>query len=145
MRVAGQKAPALGTVTGQLYSFLMLGESSRVGYSGGPPRIAYSSNWALELANASSRAKDTRIKYCRRTVLPLLDAWKTDPSGMRHQTASHCAFAKLGPQTSEYTPGPSNIGEVALSTVILYVCLMFVNASRAGCGGELPRITYFAE
>jgi len=33
-----------------------------------------SPNWTLELANASSQAKDTRIKYFRRLVLPLLSA-----------------------------------------------------------------------
>jgi hypothetical protein len=79
----------------------MLGESSRVGCGGGPPRIAYSPNRALESANASRQAKDTRIKYCHRTGLPLLDAWRTEPSVMRRQTASHCAFAKMSPQTGE--------------------------------------------
>ena len=61
---------------------------------------------------------------------------------MRLYGASRCVFAKLGPQTGEYTPGPSNICEVASSTVIVYACLVFVSASRAGCGGKRPRIAH---
>jgi len=64
---------------------------------------------------------------------------------MRRQTASHCAFAKLGPQTGDYAPGSSNVGEVALSTVTVYVCLMFLNTSSAGCGGGAPLYCAFAK
>jgi len=45
---------------------------------------------------------------------------------------------KTGPRIGEYASGPSNIGEVAFSTVTVYVCLMFVNASSVGCGGMAP-------
>ena len=38
----------------------------------------------------------------------------------------------IGPQTGEYAPGSSNIGEVASFTVAVYVELMFVNASSVG-------------
>ena len=47
---------------------------------------------------------------------------------MRRRTASRVVFAKLGLQSGEHAPGPSNIGEVALSIVTVYICLMFVNA-----------------
>ena len=39
---------------------------------------------------------------------------------MRRYGALHCVFAKMGPQTGEFTPGPSDIGKVALSTVPIY-------------------------
>ena len=58
---------------------------------------------------------------------------------MRRYGALHCVFAKMGPQTGEFTPGPSNIDKVALSTVTAYVCLMFVDAI---CGGRAPCIAY---
>jgi hypothetical protein len=61
---------------------------------------------------------------------------------MRPRNALHCVFAKLGPQTGEYAPGPSNIGEVALSAMDVYACLMFVNTSSVGCGGRAPCIAY---
>ena len=96
------------------------------------------SNWRMRVAGPKTPA----LSIITGQVYPLLDTWRTEPSGMRHQTASHWAFAKLGPQTSEYTPGPSNIGEVALSTVALYVCLMFVNASSVVCGGTAPCIAH---
>ena len=66
-------------------------------------------------------------------------------SGMQRQSASHCAFAKLGPHSGEYAPGPSKVGEVASSTVTVYFRLMFVNASSVGCGGGMARIVYFVE
>ena len=66
MRVAGPKTPSLSTVAGQVYPSLVLGDLSRVGYGAILPRIVYWQNGALELANASSRAKNTRIKYFRR-------------------------------------------------------------------------------
>ena len=94
MRVAGPKTPALSTFAGQVYSSLVLGDLSRVGYGAILPLIAYSPNRVLELANASSRAKDTRIKYCRRTGVTLIGAWRPEPSGIQRLTASHRVFAK---------------------------------------------------
>ena len=54
--------------------------------------LRISPNWVLELAYASSRSKDTGIKYCHRTGLPLVGAWRPEPSGIRRQTASHCVY-----------------------------------------------------
>ena len=44
-----------------------------------------------------------------------------------------------------FTPGPFELRLVAMNTVTAYVYLMFGIASRAGCGGGLPRIEYFAK
>ena len=66
VRNAGPKAPTLSAVAGQVDPFLVLGDLSGARCGGGPPRIAYSQNWTLEFANASRRAKSTRIKYCPR-------------------------------------------------------------------------------
>ena len=48
----------------------------------------------------------------------------------------------IGPQTNEYAPESSNIGEVASFTVAVYVELMFVNASSVGGGGRAPCIAH---
>jgi len=44
-----------------------------------------------------------------------------------------------------FAPGPFELRLVAINDVNAYVYLMFGNASRAGCGGGLPRIECFAE
>ena len=104
---------------------LVLGQPSRTGCGGGRPRIAHSQKLALESTTASRLANDTALSI----VAGQHDHYLVQPSGMRRQTASHCAFAKMGPQTGECAPGPSIVGEVPFSTVNVYVYLMFVNAS----------------
>ena len=47
---------------------LMFGDLRRTGCGGGRPSIAYSQKLALELANASRRAKISLVKYYHRTV-----------------------------------------------------------------------------
>ena len=136
------KIPAFDTITVESGVRLVLGDAIRVGCGARLPRIAYSKSWARETANASRRAQDSRIRYHRQTAWPLIGARRTESSGMRRQTASHCAFAKMGPRIGEYASGPSNIGEVSFSTATVYVCSMFVNASSVGCGGRAPCIAH---
>ena len=61
---------------------------------------------------------------------------------MRRRIVLHCVFAKWGSQSGEYAPGPSNTGEVALSSVIVYVCLALENTISVGCAGGLQRIAH---
>ena len=107
--------------------------------------LRISQNWALELANASSRAKDTRIKHCRRTGLPLISAWVPEASGMRQRTASHCVFRQIGHSNWRMrVAGPKT---PALSTVAgqFYPSLVLYDLSRVGYGARQPRIAYFAK
>jgi len=72
-------------------------------------------------------------------------AWRPKLSGMRPRTPPHCAFAKWGPRIGDYAPWPSNIGMVALSTVIVCALLMFVNVSSIGCGCRVAFIAHLAK
>jgi len=67
-RVWTRAIPCFNTLTVQGGVRLVRGDMSRAGCGRGPPRIAYSQNGALDLANASHRAQGTRIEYCRRTI-----------------------------------------------------------------------------
>ena len=68
----------------------------------------------------SNRRVHTRALQCRRggfihrDRIRIIDVCEHEYRRMRRYGALHCVFAKMGPQTGEFAPGPSNIGKVAV-------------------------------
>jgi len=67
-----------------------------------------------EIGPSARRFSCQRVEYSLvwRTHRPkrrVLGAWEPTPSGIRPWTASHCAFAKLGPRRGDFRASASNI------------------------------------
>ena len=125
-----------------VYVCLLFVNASSVGCGGRAPRIAHSK---IGPSNRRAHAGASKIlAFDPLTVesgmyLVLVYANRAG-CGARLPRVAHSQ--KMGPQTGEYAPGPSNVGKVAWSSVIVYACSMFVNASSVGCCGRAPCIAY---
>ena len=61
---------------------------------------------------------------------------------MRLKGAFHCAFRQIGPSNRRAHANTSKIPAFDMLAVESCVYLVLGDASRAGCGGKLPRIAH---
>jgi hypothetical protein len=100
-----------------------------------------------EIGPSARRFSCQRVNYplfwgTHRPKRRVLGSWEPTPSGIRPWTASHCAFAKLGPRRGDFRANTSNTPWFGALTVHSGEYLARGDPSRAGRGGGLPRIAY---
>ena len=61
---------------------------------------------------------------------------------MRRQTASRCAFRRIGPRKGDVTTAPRKTPCFDTNDVEIKMCLVAADPSRAGCDPGLSRIAY---
>ena len=75
----------------------------------------------------------------------MFGTWRPNLSGMRRQIASHCVFRRIRHSKTRCHDDTSKIHSFYTITVKIDMCLVIRDPRCVGCGGGLPRITYFAE
>ena len=131
------------TLTVESGMCVVLGDESRAGCGDGLPRIACSQKWDLKTAMFTPRASYIRKVHMVTVTAKVHFVFENTSRAGCGARLPRITFSQNGTSNRLCSPpGASNIGELPLSTVTVYACLMFANASKVGCGGKAPCIAY---